>query len=55
MRRGLIKQLETKKVSTGVRIFLRLMTFSNAQLNLVDIFVDRVLHRANTSTNRDGR
>jgi hypothetical protein len=36
-------QLEMKKLPTKVKIFLRLLTFSDAQLNLVDIFTDAIL------------
>lgn len=53
LRRGLIKQLKTKKVSTGVRIFLRLMTLNDAQLKLVDAFTDALLHRVNTISPRN--
>jgi hypothetical protein len=55
LRRGLMRQLETKKVSTRVRIFLRLMTCTDAQLKLVDVFTDALLHRINTISNRDKR
>ena len=53
LRKGLISQLETKKVPTRVRIFLRLLTFSDAQLKLVDAFTDALLHRVNTISNRN--
>ena len=50
LQRGLIRQMEDKKIpSTRVRVFMRLMTFSDAQLKLVDIFTDAILHRANMS------
>ncbi len=55
LRTGLIKQPETKKVSTRVRVFLRLMRFTDAQLELVDGFTDALLHRVNTISNRDQR
>lgn len=46
-------QLEMKKLPTKVKIFLRLLPFSDAQLNLVDIFTDAVLHyHANTGDNQ---
>ena len=49
LQKGLIRQLEGKKIpSTRVRIFLRLMTFSDNQLKLVDVFTDAILHRALT-------
>jgi hypothetical protein len=51
--RGLMRQLETKKVSTRVRIFLRLMTCTYAQLKLVDVFTDALLHRANITSSRN--
>lgn len=50
LRRGLMMQLKSKKVSTRVRIFLRLMTFSDAQLKLVDAFTDALLHRVNMTS-----
>ena len=51
LQKGLLNQLEGKKIpSTRVRIFLRLMTFSDNQLKLVDVFTDAVLHRATTGT-----
>ena len=53
LRRGLMMQLETKKVSTRVRIFLRLMTFSDAQLKLVDAFTDALLHRVDITSSRN--
>jgi hypothetical protein len=53
LRRGLISHFKTKKVSTRVRIFLRLMTFNDVQLKLVDAFADAILYRANTITNRN--
>jgi len=53
LRKGLMRQLETKKVSTRVRIFLRLMTFNDGQLKLVDAFTDALLHRDNTISNRN--
>ena len=53
-RRGLMRQLEVKKVSTRVRIFLRLITFNDGQLKLVDAFTDALLHRVNTISNRNG-
>jgi hypothetical protein len=53
LRRGLIRQLEVKKATTRVRIFLRLLTFSDAQLKLVDAFTDALLHRVNTIINQD--
>ena len=52
-RRGLMRQLEVKKVSTRVRIFLRLITFNDGQLKLVDAFTDALLHRVNTISNRN--
>jgi hypothetical protein len=52
LRRGLMRQLEMKKVSTRTRIFLRLMTFNDGQLKLVDAFTDALLHRVNTISNR---
>jgi len=54
-RRGLMRQLEVKKVSTRVRIFLRLITFNDGQLKLVDAFTDALLHRVNTISNRNER
>jgi hypothetical protein len=48
-----MRQLEVKKVSTRVRIFMRLLTFSDAQLKLVDAFTDALLHRVNTISNRN--
>ena len=53
LRRGLMMQLETKKVSTRVRIFLRLMTFSDAQLKQVDAFTDALLHRIDITSSRN--
>ena len=53
LRRGLMMQLETKKVSTRVRIFLRLMTFSDAQLKQVDAFTDALLHRVDITSSRN--
>jgi len=53
LRRGLMRQLETNKVSTRVRIFLILMTFNDGQLKLVDAFTDALLHRVNTISNRN--
>jgi hypothetical protein len=53
LRRGLMMQLETKKVSTRVKIFLRLMTFSDAQLKLVDAFTDALLHRVDITSSRN--
>jgi hypothetical protein len=53
LRRGLMRQLETKKVSIRVRLFLRLMTFNDGQLKLVDAFTDALLHRVNTISNRN--
>lgn len=51
LQRGLIRQLEGKKLpSTRVRVFMRLMTFSDNQLKLVDVFTDAILHRAMTGT-----
>jgi len=48
LRRGLIRQLQGKKTLTArVRIFLRLMTFNDGQLKLVDAFTDAVLHQVN--------
>jgi hypothetical protein len=55
LKRGLIRQLEVRKLPTKVRVFLRLMTFNNAQLKLVDNFTDAVLHRVNTGTNQNDR
>ena len=52
-RKGLMRQLETKKVSTRVRIFMRLMTFSDAQLKLVDAFTVAVLQQVRISTKRN--
>jgi hypothetical protein len=52
-RKGLMRQLETKKVSTRVRIFMRLMTFSDAQLKLVDAFTAAVLQQVRISTKRN--
>ena len=48
-----MRQLETKKVSIRVRIFLRLMTFTDAQLKLVDTFTDAVLHRVDITSSRN--
>jgi hypothetical protein len=45
--------LGMKKVSTRVRIFLRLMTFNDGQLKLVDAFTDALLNRVNTISNRN--
>jgi len=53
LRRGLMRQLETRKVTTRVRIFLRLMTFNDAQLKLVDAFTDALLHRANITSRQN--
>ena len=53
LRRGLVRQLEVKKVSTRVRIFLRLMTLTDSQLKLVDAFTDALLHRVNTISKRN--
>jgi hypothetical protein len=51
LQKGLVRQLEGRKISsTRVRIFLRLMTFSDNQLKLIDVFTDAVLHRATTGT-----
>jgi len=52
LRRSLMGQLEMKKLPTKVKIFLRLLTFTDAQLKLVDIFTDAILHRANTGDNQ---
>jgi hypothetical protein len=52
LRRGLMMQLETKKVSTRVRMFLRLLTFNDGQLKLVDAFTDAVLQQVRISTKR---
>ena len=49
----MIQQLETKKLSTRVRIFLGLITFKNGQLKLVDAFTDAVLERVQISTKRN--
>lgn len=53
LRRGLARQLEAKKVTTRVRIFLRLMAFNDGQLKLVDAFTDAVLQQVHISTNRN--
>jgi hypothetical protein len=53
LRRGLISQLEAKKVSIRVRIFLRLIIFNDAQLKLVDAFTDAVLQQVRISTKRN--
>jgi hypothetical protein len=55
LRAGLIRQLEPRKprLPTKVRIFMRLMVLSDAQLRLVDTFADAILHRVNTISNRD--
>ena len=53
LRRGLMRQLKKKKVSTRIRLFLRLMAFSDAQLKLVDAFTDALLHRVNTISIRN--
>jgi hypothetical protein len=45
LRRGLMRQLETKKVSTRIRIFLRLVTFNDPQLKVVDAFTDALMHQ----------
>jgi hypothetical protein len=51
LQKALIREVEGRKIpSTRVRIFLRLMTFSDNQLKLVDVFTDAVLHRATTGT-----
>ena len=52
---GLIRQLEVRKprLPTKVRLFMRLMALSKAQLNLVDIFADALLNQANRSSNRN--
>jgi hypothetical protein len=56
LRRDLIRQLQGKKTpSTRVRIFLRLMTFNDGQLKMVDAFTDALLHRVNTISNRNER
>jgi hypothetical protein len=55
LRKGLMRQLEMTKLSTKVRIFLRLLMFSDAQLKLVDAFTDALLHRANTISKRNER
>jgi hypothetical protein len=55
LRRGLARQLELKRVPTMVRILLRLMMFSDAQLKMVDAFTDALLHRVNSLSNRDQR
>jgi hypothetical protein len=52
LRRGLMRQLETRKLTTRVRIFLRLMAFNDGHLKLVDAFTDALLHRVNTISNR---
>ena len=53
LRRGLMRQLETRKVSIRVRIFMRLMTFTDAQLKLVDAFTDALLHRVDITSSRN--
>lgn len=53
LRRGLMRQLEIKKVSTRVKIFLRLMVFTDSQLKLVDVFPDAVLHWADMTSSRN--
>jgi len=54
LRGGLIRQLQGKKTtSTRVRVFLRLITFNDGQLKLVDAFTDALLHRVNTISNRN--
>jgi hypothetical protein len=55
LRKGLVRQLEVKKLTTRVRIFLRLMTFNDGQLKLVDAFTDALLHQVNTISNRKER
>ena len=52
---GLIRQLEVRKprLPTKVRLFMRLMALSKAQLNLVAIFADALLNQANRSSNRN--
>jgi len=52
LRRGLMRQLETKRVSTRIRIFMRLLTFSDPQLKLVDAFTDALMHQANITSRK---
>jgi hypothetical protein len=53
LRKGLMRQLEVKKVSTRVRIFMRMITFNDGQMKLVDAFTDAVLQQVRISTKRN--